>query len=536
MSLIRATNTATGRGLLEETFIGDFGVNDDAAIERSVEGIPSGRTLKDAWLTVKTLPTDTDAAAILQKAITTTPTANGQVSDTGGDGVGSVRFLLTPANTALLSDVKYYDIQVALDNGETYTVERGKIQALRPAINTAIGTRNGRGYIRQVSTEPTTRASQFPQRNEIIDDLVAGDDFAIERSVDGLTGVLTVASARLTARAAPADADPGLFQITITTSPGGGGQILDAGSGVPRAARLRFALTKAQTAQLSTPRGFDVDVTLSDGKIYTVLFGTLYAPVGITIAEGAAGSSLPAGNSSLISNLGGDTPVNAFYDARNNVGVTGAAVDYWDDTRGGAGFAPRISFVGSARPTFNAVSTQIEGDATDDEGTTPPSALFDLGGAKTLYVICAARGASLPRYTAALHNVSPYTGGRRLMAIRESNDVNISGFTYDGTTPAHPDSAVAQGDTIRVIKVSKNATTGLAVEVPNKAAVAATGVDLVAGNNQLTLFNLELGSNGTRSASWIKAVIVLDREGTDTDDNFVRDYAIAQHGAVAAAP
>lgn len=282
MPPLRWQNEGANRAQLPVTFLGDFGYGDDATIERIVEDLPAGLVLADAWLTFKVNKTDADPG-LLQLRIDTGLTAQGQIVDTGAvDGVGRIRFFLTPAQTILLAAAVYYDIQVALNSGGTYTYEMGRAEALRPAINTAVGTRNTKGRVRHTFGDPFNRV-RFPLRNEIIDDLTAGDDFVVNRKIDNIPAGETIQSARLTVRATPLDADPGLFQLS--TAVGEEGAIIDAGA--DGEGEVEFYLTRPQTTQVTTPRALDIEVTLTpSGKKYTVLYGTIFSALGVTAQAG----------------------------------------------------------------------------------------------------------------------------------------------------------------------------------------------------------------------------------------------------------
>ncbi len=111
-----------------------FAVSKDFNVERTVTGIPTGRTLARAWFTLKALPTDADPG-VLQKVIT--PTAQpgiGQITDTGADTVGKLVFEFTGAQTGALTAGKryYYDIQIELDNGTDSQFEDGIVRLHKP--------------------------------------------------------------------------------------------------------------------------------------------------------------------------------------------------------------------------------------------------------------------------------------------------------------------------------------------------------------------------------------------------------------------
>lgn len=104
---------------------------DDFSVERTVTVIPVGDTLAQAWLTVKLDPdADADAAAVLQKSITTVLTAAGQITDTGaGDQTGA--FHIEIANTdyanIIPGRVYQYDVQLKSSAGKIGTLERGTV-------------------------------------------------------------------------------------------------------------------------------------------------------------------------------------------------------------------------------------------------------------------------------------------------------------------------------------------------------------------------------------------------------------------------
>ena len=101
---------------------------DDIDIERTITGVPDSDTLAKAWMTIKILPTDADPG-LLQKTITSSLTADGQITDTGADTIGAVVFLIVPADGATIGiDVKrVFDIQVKTTAGKIFTAVKGTI-------------------------------------------------------------------------------------------------------------------------------------------------------------------------------------------------------------------------------------------------------------------------------------------------------------------------------------------------------------------------------------------------------------------------
>lgn len=115
--------------LFERTIKGRV-AGDDHVIKRTVKDLPAGTALSKAWLTVKESLDDADGSAVVQKEITTTETADGEIEDDGSsDQEGLIRFDLAPADTTAIgtTDRRHYDIQVKLDDGKVETLEVGRI-------------------------------------------------------------------------------------------------------------------------------------------------------------------------------------------------------------------------------------------------------------------------------------------------------------------------------------------------------------------------------------------------------------------------
>lgn len=108
----------------------NFVVGDSKRIKRTYTDLPEGYTVATAYLTIKKSDRQADAQAVAQKAITTTLSAAGQITDalTAGGSIG-LFFDLSKTDTALFkAGIEYlYDIQVVLSTGEVHTMEVGTI-------------------------------------------------------------------------------------------------------------------------------------------------------------------------------------------------------------------------------------------------------------------------------------------------------------------------------------------------------------------------------------------------------------------------
>jgi hypothetical protein len=111
--------------------IDNYVAGDDLCIIREVTGIPAGNALTDAWFTVRDLEDFGGSTIIVQLTITTAQTSAGQITDDGaGDGIATVRFDLTGAQTRTIGIEGYpFDIQIKLDDARITTPVAGTIQA-----------------------------------------------------------------------------------------------------------------------------------------------------------------------------------------------------------------------------------------------------------------------------------------------------------------------------------------------------------------------------------------------------------------------
>ncbi len=128
---------AIGSPVLDATI--DYLVAGDSyTLTRSVTGVPAGKTLAKAWLTVKyaadAIAPDADAK-VVQLAIAGTLGADGQITDTGADTVAALSFILTATNSLLLVAALEYDFQVKASDGKIYTIESGTLTPYLPTTS-----------------------------------------------------------------------------------------------------------------------------------------------------------------------------------------------------------------------------------------------------------------------------------------------------------------------------------------------------------------------------------------------------------------
>lgn len=128
-------DTSTVLGGLAQ-IIGDWVLGDDRQIsgdaQSSVNPPPSGDLgLSDAYFTLKKNYSDSDANAVIQKHITTAPTASGQITAGLGGALSNLLFKISSGDYQALVNagpVYYWDIRIiTTSGGVTQTVARGTV-------------------------------------------------------------------------------------------------------------------------------------------------------------------------------------------------------------------------------------------------------------------------------------------------------------------------------------------------------------------------------------------------------------------------
>lgn len=114
--------------------ISGFSNNSNLGLRWTVSGLPANVLIDSAEFIIKPTATSSDIDTVLSKVVdTNNVVGEGQVEDTGADGIGEVRFDLVPADTSLLTPyVEYtYWVNIILDTGETTLAETGTIFAVQ---------------------------------------------------------------------------------------------------------------------------------------------------------------------------------------------------------------------------------------------------------------------------------------------------------------------------------------------------------------------------------------------------------------------
>lgn len=203
-----------------------------------------------------------------------------------------------------------------------------------------------------------------------------------------------------------------------------------------------------------------------------------------------------------------------------------SVVSQWDDFRGGTGFGPSFTAAGSARPTWDAANKRLVGDGVNMNMATAASALFDLAGPKTLYMVISFPTVVGPKYMAAIGDSASPT---RLIALGNgADDSDPIGYFGSGFIPC--DASVPLSPALRLFIFTKNGTTGVSGLVPNGPKITnVLGGAMPGGNNPLALFTYFAGS-GLYHNGQIRAVGVLNREATLADVAALKTWAQTYHG------
>lgn len=120
-----------------------------------------------------------------------------------------------------------------------------------------------------------------------ITDIIAGDDYGVDRIIHNVPAGETVVKAWLTIKERVTDDDAdALVQLEITDTGTVDGLITDTGTDqlTERTAALTFELSADETLQLvpRTPYPYDIQVLLSNGKVATSDIGNIITKQGVT--------------------------------------------------------------------------------------------------------------------------------------------------------------------------------------------------------------------------------------------------------------
>jgi hypothetical protein len=244
-------------------------------------------------------------------------------------------------------------------------------------------------------------------------------------------------------------------------------------------------------------------------------------------AGGGGGPSLPAGNAQLISDLGGDSVVRAFYDGRNNATTT-----TWDDTRGPSGFGPQLTPSGSV--TFSDVNDEWVQGAAANGFLTHTSALSDLNFASTDVTVVAigkyvSSGGGGVRYVAsvgtAINSPGIASGVNGATSIITAVKLGNGGSTDGGQAPTANRIVVAAG-------WSNSGTQNLMLDVPNDVRVQQNSAAQATGAMKIGALGLPSGGGAAANGGTLAVLIVCKALLDAAQVDLIRDYGAAHHSVV----
>ncbi len=293
---------------------------------------------------------------------------------------------------------------------------------------------------------------------------------------------------------------------------------------------------------LSATHGTLGSVTTSDHSAFTA---TYTAPASLDTSATVSGTlngqaltntaalTLTAGDSGYLAAqvTGGVASLPAFYTGLAAVSVTssGGVASAWADARG-AGHAPNLTSAGSKQPGWDG--RYLTFDGSDDLMTTALDALFAINGAYTLWVIAQIRQTSASAYDALIAESASEARGLGLINSTGAGGT-IGGEVESGVAFVDKFSTVVVGTNLRLSIVTKDATTGIGIEVPATARVSGTNSASVgAGTCALTLGGFFGG--GTQGKPIFSAVGTLNRLATAGDITALKAMAATYHSYVPA--
>lgn len=248
----------------------------------------------------------------------------------------------------------------------------------------------------------------------------------------------------------------------------------------------------------------------------------------VAVMEGAStpADPLPAGNTALISGLGGNSRVLGFYDARAGIVNAGAALTSWSDCRG-AGFGPIID-TGTAG--WDSVNQLVTFNGSTQHKYSATSSLFDLSTPKSLVLIGA-----LKTGTFTTHGTLINAGETRFLRAANDGSNNLRAELGTSVSTGSSGSGVAASTTRRALLVGYNATPQIRAHVPNRAASTVSHSGTIASES----FRIILGARNTagsqRGACDLRAVLVLDGYFDNTTDSpLIETYGETYHSVTAA--
>lgn len=236
----------------------------------------------------------------------------------------------------------------------------------------------------------------------------------------------------------------------------------------------------------------------------------------------------PSDIATLITALGGNAAVNAFYDCRTGLTiVTGNLVSAWADARGG-GFGPSlVQATGSKQPAIGGDGSLLTVAASLQNLFAAANALFNIGGSYTLIFIGAIPGTK----AATQYACSIGDAATAFLGLTQLGATNIWGVKGGGAVVQQQSATSSVPATYRVVIGTLSGTTPLGIQVPTHAITTQAIVTPNANANAVMTFGGFNGASGNGDVVG-RAIIAMPSLITAPQVAAVLAWAITAHGAV----
>lgn len=236
----------------------------------------------------------------------------------------------------------------------------------------------------------------------------------------------------------------------------------------------------------------------------------------------------PADIATLITALGGNGAVAAFYDCRTGLTILpGNLVSAWADARGG-GFGPTlVQATGSKQPTIGGDGSLLTVAASLQNLFAAANALFNIGGSYTLIFVGAIPGTkAATQYACSIGNAST-----ALLGITQLGASNLWGVKGGGAIVQQQSATSSVPATYRVVIATLNGTTVLGIQCPTHAITTQTIVTPNANASAVMTFGGFNGASGNGDVAG-RAIIALPSLITAPQITAVGAWATPAHGTV----
>lgn len=242
---------------------------------------------------------------------------------------------------------------------------------------------------------------------------------------------------------------------------------------------------------------------------------------------------LGAGNTALISALGGNSVVLGFWDTRQAASITlsGSSVATWADVRGSSGFGPTLApaFSGQ-KPAWDATNLVINFTASSSHNLENASVSgWSLATGLSVALVLGSATAVIAGVFAEVAAASP--SSLRLTTSNPSTNYVVTSRDTASTLSTAPTTSVFGTATTRRLLLGSTAGSGgvFTAEAPTATAKTGTNTGTFGATGQ---FNLgRTASAGSFVDMSLRAVVVLAGAYTTAQRDALKTWSITYHGA-----